>query len=84
MRVSDRRNVYDLRCITLTFEKKNTVSLNVTGCSGNGKPVTLRRCGARCQCLGGWEGEYCDRISGNGGGDPHLKTLDGKKQQGFV
>jgi len=50
-------------------------------CSGNGKPVILPRCEAECECFGGWEGEYCERISANGGGDPHLETLDGKKQQ---
>jgi len=46
-------------------------------CSGNGKPVILPRCEAECECFGGWEGEYCERISANGGGDPHLETLDG-------
>ena len=65
------------------MEKNNTYfdSLNLTECSGNGKPVIQPRCKAECECFGGWEGEYCERISANGGGDPHLETLDGKKQQ---
>ena len=65
------------------LEKHNTYfySLDLTECSGNGKPVILPRCEAECECFGGWEGEYCERISANGGGDPHLETLDGKRQQ---
>ena len=63
-------------------EKQYTFdSLNLTECSGNGKPVILPRCEAECECFGGWEGEYCERISANGGGDPHLETLDGKRQR---
>ena len=56
-------------------------SFDLTECSGNGKPVILPRCEAACECFGGWEGEFCERISANGGGDPHLETLDGKRQQ---
>ncbi|XP_022808830.1 mucin-like protein [Stylophora pistillata] len=48
-----------------------------TDCSGNGKPVITDNCGAQCRCFGGWEGEFCDRLVANGGGDPHLETLDG-------
>ena len=64
------------------MEKNNIFfdTLDLTECSGNGKPVILPRCEAECECLGGWEGEYCERISANGGGDPHLETLDGKRQ----
>ena len=50
----------------------------LTDCSGNGEPIIAPRCKAECNCSGGWEGEYCERISANGGGDPHLETLDGK------
>ena len=50
----------------------------LTDCSGNGKPVITDNCGAQCRCFGGWEGEFCDRLVANGGGDPHLETLDGE------
>ena len=50
----------------------------MTDCSGNGEPIIAPLCKAECNCAGGWEGKYCERISANGGGDPHLETLDGK------
>ena len=49
----------------------------IPDCSGNGEPEISAHCGAVCRCFGGWEGKYCERISANGGGDPHLETLDG-------
>ncbi|XP_022801512.1 uncharacterized protein LOC111339184 [Stylophora pistillata] len=49
-----------------------------TGCSGNGRPVITSRCGARCRCSGGWGGNFCNQLNANGGGDPHLETLDGE------
>ena len=52
--------------------------IRFTDCSGNGDPTIALNCGAECICLGGWEGEFCDRLIANGGGDPHLETLDGK------
>ena len=55
----------------------NSVIICLTDCSGNGEPILTGGCGARCSCFGGWQGEYCQRIVANGGGDPHLKTLDG-------
>ncbi|XP_022804999.1 uncharacterized protein LOC111342215 isoform X2 [Stylophora pistillata] len=46
-------------------------------CSGNGNPIIGPKCEALCNCSGGWEGEFCERLIANGGGDPHLETLDG-------
>ena len=57
----------------------NIVIICLADCSGNGEPVLAPGCGAGCRCFGGWEGDYCERIAANGGGDPHLETLDGKK-----
>lgn len=54
--------------------------LDLTGCSGNGRPIRCPLCQAACECFGGWRGAHCGRIPVNGGGDPHLETIDGKKQ----
>ena len=52
--------------------------IRFTDCSGNGHPIIAPKCEAECNCSGGWEGEFCERLIANGGGDPHLETLDGK------
>ena len=52
--------------------------IRFTDCSGNGDPIIAPKCEAECNCSGGWEGEFCERLLANGGGDPHLETLDGK------
>ena len=52
--------------------------IRFTDCSGNGHPIIAPKCEVVCNCIGGWEGEFCERLIANGGGDPHLETLDGK------
>ena len=55
--------------------------IRFTDCSGNGDPIIAPKCEAECNCSGGWEGEFCERLIANGGGDPHLETLDGKQRR---
>ena len=63
-------------CSDLSFDK--VMIIRFTDCSGNGDPIIAPKCEAECNCSGGWEGEFCERLLANGGGDPHLETLDGK------
>ena len=55
----------------------DTVIICLADCFGNGEPVLAPDCEAECRCFGGWVGEYCQILVANGGGDPHLETLDG-------
>ncbi|XP_072022586.1 uncharacterized protein [Amphiura filiformis] len=55
------------------------------GCSGNGVcSLIFGQCTSTCGCNIGWGGACCERrVPTGGGGDPHLKTLDGKTYDYF-